>query len=210
LGLGVDNPCRIIFWVCRWTSALRGLTTGIFRILDSSATQWYQDAAPTQELFFHRHIYSLWYGLRFIESVNYLPSSKELSADQYLYSVNHKFTKRVCEVVLLLLIMIVSILWRIFCLWWLETFDGILVPSSVWEGRLMSVSWVVVVPREFDKRLVACSLSFSYCTFLFTAGGSTNQSITHVDFACSRFRESTCVWTYLAYQKKTEAFCGKW
>ncbi len=36
--------------------------TGIFGILESSATQWYQDVAPTQEFFFffHRPIYSLW------------------------------------------------------------------------------------------------------------------------------------------------------
>jgi hypothetical protein len=34
---------------------------GIFGILESSATQWYKDVAPTQELFFHRHIYSLWF-----------------------------------------------------------------------------------------------------------------------------------------------------
>ncbi len=34
---------------------------GIFGILESSATQWYQDVASTQEFFFvHRHIYSLW------------------------------------------------------------------------------------------------------------------------------------------------------
>ncbi len=32
--------------------------TGIFGILDS-ATQRYQDVAPTQEFFFHRLIYSL-------------------------------------------------------------------------------------------------------------------------------------------------------
>ncbi len=36
-----------------------GLMTGIFRILESSATQSYQDVARTQEFFFHRHIYSL-------------------------------------------------------------------------------------------------------------------------------------------------------
>ncbi len=52
LGLGIDNPCRIVFWVCRWTSAWRGLMTGIFGILESSATPWYQDVAPTQEFFF--------------------------------------------------------------------------------------------------------------------------------------------------------------
>jgi hypothetical protein len=34
--------------------------TGIFGILESSATQLYQDVAPTQEFFFHRPIYSLW------------------------------------------------------------------------------------------------------------------------------------------------------
>jgi hypothetical protein len=34
--------------------------TGIFGILESSAKQWYQDVAPTQEFCFHRHIYSLW------------------------------------------------------------------------------------------------------------------------------------------------------
>ncbi len=60
LGLGIDNPHRIVFWVCRWTSAWRGLMTGIFGILESSATQWLQDGAPTQKLFFHRHIHSLW------------------------------------------------------------------------------------------------------------------------------------------------------
>jgi hypothetical protein len=36
--------------------------TGIFGILESSAMQWYQDVAPTQEFCFHRHIYSLWVG----------------------------------------------------------------------------------------------------------------------------------------------------
>ncbi len=34
--------------------------TGILGILESSATQGYQDVNPTQEFFFHRHIYSLW------------------------------------------------------------------------------------------------------------------------------------------------------
>ncbi len=49
-------------WVCRRTSAWRGLMTGICGILESSATQWYQDGAPTQEFFFfHRPIYSLCY-----------------------------------------------------------------------------------------------------------------------------------------------------
>jgi hypothetical protein len=33
--------------------------TGIFGILESSATQRFQDVAPTQEFIFHRHIYSL-------------------------------------------------------------------------------------------------------------------------------------------------------
>ncbi len=68
LGLGVDNPCKIVFWVCRWTSACRGLMTGIFGILESSATQWYQDVIPSQELFFHRHIYSLWLKQRVIHA----------------------------------------------------------------------------------------------------------------------------------------------
>ncbi len=46
--LGIDNPCRIVFfWVCRWTSAWRGLMTGIFGILESSAAQWCQDSTPT-------------------------------------------------------------------------------------------------------------------------------------------------------------------
>jgi hypothetical protein len=40
------------FWVYGWTSAWRGLITGIFGILESSTTQWYQDVAPTQEFFF--------------------------------------------------------------------------------------------------------------------------------------------------------------
>jgi hypothetical protein len=48
------------FWVCGWISAFRGLMTGIFGILESSATQRYQDVVPNQELFFHRQIYSLW------------------------------------------------------------------------------------------------------------------------------------------------------
>ncbi len=42
--------------------------TGIFGILESSATQRYQDVAPTQEFFFHRPIYSRWahgHSLRF-------------------------------------------------------------------------------------------------------------------------------------------------
>ncbi len=62
LGLGIDNPCRIVFfffWVCKWTSACRGLMTGIFGLLESSATQWYQDVAQLKS-FFPRHIYSLW------------------------------------------------------------------------------------------------------------------------------------------------------
>ncbi len=33
--------------------------TGIFVILESSATQCYQDVTPTQKFFLHRHIYSL-------------------------------------------------------------------------------------------------------------------------------------------------------
>ncbi len=32
---------------------------GIFGILEFPATQWCQDVAPTEEFFFHRHIYSL-------------------------------------------------------------------------------------------------------------------------------------------------------
>ncbi len=54
LGLGIDNPCRIVFffWVCRWTSAWRGLMIGIFGILETFATPWYQDVALTQEFFF--------------------------------------------------------------------------------------------------------------------------------------------------------------
>jgi hypothetical protein len=32
---------------------------GIFGILESSATQWYQDVNTIQDFFFHRHIYSL-------------------------------------------------------------------------------------------------------------------------------------------------------
>ncbi len=34
--------------------------TGIFGILESSATQCYQDVASTQEFFFLCHIYGLW------------------------------------------------------------------------------------------------------------------------------------------------------
>ncbi len=34
--------------------------TGIFGILESSATQWYEDVASTQKIFFLCHIYSLW------------------------------------------------------------------------------------------------------------------------------------------------------
>ncbi len=33
--------------------------TGIFGILESSATQWYQDVAPTQEVFFFFFFFSL-------------------------------------------------------------------------------------------------------------------------------------------------------
>ncbi len=52
LGLGIDNPCRIVFWVWGWTSAWRGLMTGIFGILESSAaTQWYQDCAQPKTFF---------------------------------------------------------------------------------------------------------------------------------------------------------------
>jgi hypothetical protein len=40
------------FWVCGWTSAWRGWMTSIFGILESSATQWYQELAPTWEFFF--------------------------------------------------------------------------------------------------------------------------------------------------------------
>jgi hypothetical protein len=66
LGLGIGNPWRIVFWVCGWTSAWRGLMAGIFGILESSATQWYQDVAPTQDFFFHRHIYCPWVFTLFI------------------------------------------------------------------------------------------------------------------------------------------------
>jgi hypothetical protein len=52
LGLGLDNPCRAVFCVCGWTNAWRGLMTGIFGILESSATQWYQDVASTRHFFF--------------------------------------------------------------------------------------------------------------------------------------------------------------
>ncbi len=53
LGLGIDNPCVIVFfWVCGCTSAWRGLMAGIFGILESSATQWYQDVTPTQDFVF--------------------------------------------------------------------------------------------------------------------------------------------------------------
>jgi hypothetical protein len=58
-GWGLTIHARWFFWVYGWTSAWRGLMTGIFGILESSATQWCQDVAPTQELFFHRPIYSL-------------------------------------------------------------------------------------------------------------------------------------------------------
>ncbi len=47
-------------WGLTIQSAWRGLMTGIFGILESSAMQWYQDVAPTQEFFSHRRIYSLW------------------------------------------------------------------------------------------------------------------------------------------------------
>jgi hypothetical protein len=36
--------------------------TAIFGILESSATQQYQDVAPTQQFIFHCHVYSLWSG----------------------------------------------------------------------------------------------------------------------------------------------------
>jgi hypothetical protein len=65
LGLGLDNPCRAVFWVCGRTNAWRGLMTGIFGVLESSATQWYQDVASTRHFFFHRPIYSLWRHLVF-------------------------------------------------------------------------------------------------------------------------------------------------
>jgi hypothetical protein len=60
LGLGIDNPFRMVFWVCGRTSACRGLMTGIFGILESSAMQWYQGVAPTQELISHCRIHNLW------------------------------------------------------------------------------------------------------------------------------------------------------
>ncbi len=41
-----------VFWVCGWTIAWRGLMTGIFGIMESLATQWHKDIAPTQEFFF--------------------------------------------------------------------------------------------------------------------------------------------------------------
>jgi hypothetical protein len=37
--------------------------THIFGILESSATQQYQDVAPNQVFYFHRDIYSLWLNL---------------------------------------------------------------------------------------------------------------------------------------------------
>ncbi len=33
LGLAIDNPCRIFFWVCGWISTWRGSMAGIFGIL---------------------------------------------------------------------------------------------------------------------------------------------------------------------------------
>jgi hypothetical protein len=53
LGLGLDNPCRIDFFfsISGCYSAWRGLMTGIFGILGSSATQRYQDVTSTQEFF---------------------------------------------------------------------------------------------------------------------------------------------------------------
>ncbi len=37
--------------------------TGIFGILESSATQWYRDVASTRHFFFYRPIYSLWWNV---------------------------------------------------------------------------------------------------------------------------------------------------
>jgi hypothetical protein len=51
------------FWVYGWTNAWRGLITGIFGILESSATQWYQDVASTWHFFFHHpFVLSIVYG----------------------------------------------------------------------------------------------------------------------------------------------------
>jgi hypothetical protein len=41
-----------LFWVCRWTSTFWGLLGGIFGLLESSATWWYQHVAPTQQFLF--------------------------------------------------------------------------------------------------------------------------------------------------------------
>ncbi len=51
-GWGWQSMQDSFSWVCGWTSAWRGLMTGIFGILESSATQWYQDVAQTQEFLF--------------------------------------------------------------------------------------------------------------------------------------------------------------
>ncbi len=48
-GWGLTIHACYLFWVCGRTSAWRGLMTGIFGILESSATQWHQDVAPTRE-----------------------------------------------------------------------------------------------------------------------------------------------------------------
>ncbi len=52
MGLGIDNPCGVLFWVWGWISAWGELMAGIFGILESSATQWYQDFAPHSRVFF--------------------------------------------------------------------------------------------------------------------------------------------------------------
>ncbi len=60
LGLGIDNPCMIVFLSLRMNKCLERVNDRHFGILESSATQWYQVVSPTQEFYFHRHIYSLW------------------------------------------------------------------------------------------------------------------------------------------------------
>jgi hypothetical protein len=48
-----DNPYRIFFfWICGWTSSYWVLMAGNFGILESSATQWYQDGVPIQIIYF--------------------------------------------------------------------------------------------------------------------------------------------------------------
>ncbi len=60
-GLGIDNPCRIVFFFFEFADeqVLREcFMAGIFGILESSATQWYQ-CCPNSRVFLNSRIWSL-------------------------------------------------------------------------------------------------------------------------------------------------------